>query len=168
MKDIDDTADRRTESECEAGIERRMELRILRLWWDARRDNEFPSLEALSEQEIDRQWPAIVLLAVPDGGGEPVFERIGEDYADDLGADLIGKAFSEAREGTVLRRLFGYYGEVLEDKVPVTVSGEITDKNGDEMRYRSIILPLGDNIETINFLLCAASFTKPESIGQQK
>src|SRR3989338_5134594 len=159
MKDTDDAVDRRTDSELEAGIERRMELRILRLWWDARRDDEFPSFEVISKQELDRQWPAIILLAVPDDGGEPVFERIGEDYAAGAGDALIGKPFSEAEEGTTIRRIFDYYGEVMEKKVPVTVSGEIPGENGDLLCYRSIILPLGNDIKTVNFLLCAASFS---------
>lgn len=157
-----DDADRRGASGRRSGIERRLTLRILRLWWSANPGDEIPSLEDISGQEMDADGPTIVLLAIPDDGGEPIYERIGENFTASQGGGLIGKPFTEAPPDSALRQTIDYYDEVLEKNAPVTLGNEIIDENGDTLMYRSIILPLSDNKEDVNYLLCAASWKKKE------
>ena len=161
MEDFDEENNRQTQAEKHEGIERRLALRILRLWWDARQDDEIPSLEDISRQEMENQWPAIVLLAVPGGADMPVFERIGEDFTKDMDEDLTGRPVGEAPQDSVLQNIIHYYAQVLEKKVPVSRGDEITDENGETLAFRSIILPLSDDGENINFLLAGGSFKKP-------
>jgi hypothetical protein len=55
-----------------------------------------------------------------------------------------------------------YFGEVLEKGTPISRGGEFTKDNGTLVLYRSILLPMSDDGETISGLLGGANCREVE------
>lgn len=143
--------------ESPTGMERRMVHRLLIHWRNAQQGEEIPSRQAVFQQDLGEIVPLTYTLRIPDGGGEPEFEQIGDSYSADLPEDLVGKPISEAPQGTLLSQAMRYHGQVLAKKVPITIGGDYTDPRGDTILYRSIILPLSGGGGKIDSLLGAAN-----------
>lgn len=131
--------------------------RLLRLWRQAQPEGALPTLEAVYDQGLDDIIPDSFVLRVADGGGDPVFGRIGASFAADAGAGLSGRPVSAAPAGSLLAVACGYYADVLKKKVPITIGDSFVDPAGRTVLYRSIVLPTSADGETVNYLLCAAN-----------
>jgi hypothetical protein len=136
---------------------RRMVHRLLAHWRDAQGEDGFPSLDAILERDLGGILPSIFVLRVSADAGEAAFERVGESFAGEVSSDLTGKPVSAVPKGTLLEQAVGIYDEVLARKVPITRGGEFTHFQGGTVLYRSIILPLSEGEDTIDFLLGAAN-----------
>lgn len=144
-------------AESPTGMERRMVHRLLVHWRNAQQGEEIPSLEAVFQQDLGEIVPFTYVLKIPDGGGEPEFEQIGDSYSEALPEDLVGKPVSKAPQGTLLSEAIRYHGQVLAKKVPITIGGDYSDPRGETILYRSIILPLSGEGRKVDSLLGAAN-----------
>ena len=144
------------------GIERRMVHRLLVHWRDAQGDGAFPTLDAVLKRDLGDIGPSIFVLRVADGEGEPAFERVGDFFADEVPSDLTGRPVSAVPAGTLLAQAVGRYRMVLSKKVPITAGGEFSHVQGGTVLYRSILLPLSEGGDTIEFLLGAANCRKKD------
>ncbi len=139
------------------GIERRMVHRLLVHWRDAQGDGAFPTLDAVLKRDLGDIAPSIFVLRVADGEGEPVFERVADSFAGEMPSDITGQPVSAVRAGTLLAQAVGGYRMALSKKVPITAGGEFSHVRGGTVFYRSILLPLSEGGDTIEFLLGAAN-----------
>lgn len=144
-------------AESPTGMERRMVHRLLVHWRNSRQEEKTPSLDDIFRQDLDDIVPLTYVLKVPDGGGEPEYERIGDSFSGELSEDLVGRPVSQTPEGTLLSQAVRYYDKVLGRKVPITLGGEFTHARGDTILYRSIILPVSGGSGTVDRLLGAAN-----------
>ncbi len=140
--------------------ERRLVHRILSYWRDLAPDGELPSLSSIQTAELSKLRPACFILDV--GGPSPVFPYVGEVHATHHGSDLTGRPIEAAGADTLLGCSVEYLDEVLSVKIPITYGGTFTGADGQPVPYRSILLPLSDDGETINGILGGANCGLPE------
>lgn len=140
------------------GFERRMVHRFLRHWREVQQEGGIPARDAILGRKLDPDIvEALVLLKVPDGDGDPVFERIGPALAGEVGGNLIGKPISAVPDGTLLKQGLHYFRRVVTKAIPITLGGEFVNSRGETILYRSFILPLSDGDGEINYLIAAAN-----------
>ncbi|MEE8394015.1 MAG: hypothetical protein V3R66_06690 [Rhodospirillales bacterium] len=149
-------------NESPTGLERRMVHRLLIHWREALGEEKtLPSLDDVMGRDLGDIAPLIYVLNLPEGG-EPEFASLGEAFSGSEYGDLAGKPLSAVPEGTLLKNALGYYKNILDKKVPITMGGDFTDSQGKTVFYRSIIVPLSGGGDEIGQLLGAANFKNKE------
>ncbi len=139
------------------GMERRMAHRLLVRWRDAQESDEIPSLDALFHMDLKEMLANIYVLKTPAPGEDPEFLQVGGAFAEEGGESLIGATTRAVDDATLLGQAMRYYKKILGKKVPITLGGEFTKADGTEILYRSIIVPLSDDGNSVNLLLGAAN-----------
>ncbi len=139
--------------------ERRLVHRILSYWRDLAPDGKLPSVSSVQAAGLSKLWPACFILDV--GGLTPVFSYLGEVHIAHHGSDLTGRSIEEAGADTLLGCSVEYLDEILSVKIPITYGGTFTGGDGQPVPYRSIMLPLSDDGETINAILGGANCGLP-------
>jgi hypothetical protein len=138
-------------------MERRLVLRLLSHWRTLLDDRRFPSFADLEPAVIPEIWANSFVLEVFDDGEEPVFRAVGDELSDYAGFPLVGRRPSELPSETLPAVSVAYIDEVLEKGVPISRGGQFYKDDGIKVLYRSIILPMSDDGETISGLLGAAN-----------
>ncbi len=139
------------------GMERRLVHRVLHHWRGAEEERGIPSLKSFLARDLGDMRPALFVLKVADDLEEPEVAHIGQSFLDEVSNDLVGKPISAVPDGTLLKQALAFYSRVVAKKVPITLGDEFVNARGQTILYRSIILPLSEDGEEINFLLCAAN-----------
>jgi hypothetical protein len=145
-----------------AGSERRLVLRLLAYWRDLQREQEYPSCAAIDPDKISDMWRNSFVLETVGNENDPLFRTFGDEIAGYCGVNLIGKHVSETPPNTLAAKAVEYFGEVLEKGTPISRGGEFTKDNGTLVLYRSILLPMSDDGETIGGLLGGANCREVE------
>ena len=140
-----------------SGIERRLSLRILAYWRDLRGDNAFPSVDDITPQDMGDMWPCCLILKVDGHANDPLITHCGDSFEKMGIPNVANKLLSAAPSPSLVANGFSYFGKVLEKRVPITFGGEFINKDNVRILYRSAILPLSRNNETIDHLLAAAN-----------
>ncbi len=139
------------------GMERRMAHRLLMRWRDAQKEDEIPSLDALFHMDLKEMLPNIYVLKTPDPGEDPEFLQVGDAFGEEGGDGLVGMTTAKVPDATLLGQAMRYYKKILGKKVPITLGGEFTKTDGAKILYRSIIVPLSDDGNSVNLMLGAAN-----------
>ena len=138
------------------GKERRLVLRLLNYWRDKGDGDKFPALADMDAVEIPDMWPFCFVVGVL-GDEEVRFTYVGDQVALDLPGLSPSTALSVLPEYSLVHHATAYVGQVLRRKVPVTKGGEFSAENGATIQFRSILLPLGEDGRTIDYLFGAAN-----------
>jgi hypothetical protein len=139
-------------------IERRLVMRLLRIWRDKAEPEDMPSRDRLTVDHVADSKPFCWTAAI-DGSGEARFEWIGDAYAIDKPERLIGQPLATAAEGTLIARASAYANNVVTWRVPMSFGGELKHRGGQILLFRSIILPLREAGSTdVTHLLGAANY----------
>jgi len=139
-------------------IERRLVMRLLRIWRDKADPEDMPSRDQLTVDDVAESKPFCWTAAV----GSPTearFDWIGDAYAIDKPQTLIGQKLSDAPEGTLIARASAYSHNVITWRVPMSFGGELKHRDGSVLLFRSIILPLRNaGSADVTHLLGAANY----------
>jgi hypothetical protein len=139
-------------------IERRLVMRLLRIWRDKADPEDMPSRERLTVEDIADSKPFCWTAAV-ESGTDARFDWIGDAYAIDKPQPLIGQKLTGAPEGTLIARASAYAHNVITWRVPMSFGGELKHRDGQVLLFRSIILPLRNaDSSDVTHLLGAANF----------
>ena len=141
----------------QGGRERRMVLRLLEFWRAAKGDASFPPAAKLDEGAMPELYPFCFLLDVRGNPADPTVVAAGRTISSYSDAPLKGLAVSRFEPDTLPYQAVTYLSEVLRKGVPISRGGSFTDKRGVTILFRSIILPVADDGETINGLIAAAN-----------
>lgn len=141
-------------------IERRLVMRLLRIWRDKSESDDMPLRENLDLDEIADSRPFCWAATVDPASKDVRFDWIGDAYAMDNPASLIGTKLADAPEGTLIARASAYADNVITWRVPMSFGGELKHRNGQVVLFRSIIVPLRgrDNGNNVGHLLGAANY----------
>ncbi len=148
--------------EVPQGIERRLVLHLLGYWRRLQQDQEFPSFDAIEPADIPDMWGHSFVLESIGNEKDPLFCVMGNEIADYCGGSLVGKCVSEAPPNTLVAMATGYIGDVLAKGAPISRGGEFIKPDGTKVLYRSILLPMSDDGETISGLFGAANCREEE------
>lgn len=139
-------------------IERRLVMRLLRIWRDKAEPEDMPSRERLTVDDIADSKP-FCWTATVESVTESRFDWIGDAYAIDKPETLIGQKLSAAPDGTLIARASAYAHNVITWRVPMSFGGELKHRDGSTLLFRSIILPLRDPASSdVTHLIGAANY----------
>lgn len=158
MEELPDGAERLLiGDELPMEMERRLVLRLLSYWRELCGEREFPSFAEVDPARIPDLWPHCFLLEIAGHTDNPVFRSIGAGLAEPAGLDLTDSHVSDVPDKTLAAAAVAYVQEVLISKVPISLGSKYLRPDGVRVQSRSILLPMSDDGETINFLLGAAN-----------
>ncbi len=140
-----------------SGSERRLVLRLLAYWRSLQEGEEFPPRSAINVTDIADLWKDAFILDTRESPDDPVFRFFGDALSHRCGETLIGRHISEVPPNCLASVAVEYAGVVLERRAPMSRGGEFTEADGIRTLYRSILLPLSDDGETITGILGAAN-----------
>lgn len=139
------------------GMERRMVLRLLAHWRGWRDGRTFPSFEDVEPAEISDIWENGFVLDLAGHADDPVFRLAGDSFVANSGSPLRNVRVSEVPENTLAGNSASYHREVIQKGVPISRGGEFLKPDGTTVLYRSVIVPMSDDGESISGLLGAAN-----------
>ena len=143
--------------EMPQGVERRLVLRLLGHWRNLSGNRQFPSFADFDPAEIPDIWKNSFVIELSEDNATPVFRAMGDALLEKSDASLVGQPVAHAPERTLPRVAVTYIDEVLAKAVPVSRGGEFVREDGTKVLYRSILLPMSDDGETISGILGAAT-----------
>ena len=136
--------------------ERRLNMRLMAFWWDKRADRRFPSAKDFDPQELSDVWTHCFTLQPQEPCEKSAFHHVGETIAAMSGIDGAEITVDAISENSLLDHATRNVGEVLTQQVPVISSGEFVNEKGETVMYRSILLPLSQDQDTIDCVVGGA------------
>jgi len=142
--------------------ERRMVGQALALWERLRGGRSFPSRADCHDVATGEIEPNTFLIAVSENEDEDEVVGCGTALRDALGCDPTGQKVGKVLPSATERGLT-FWRVAAELKKPIADIGSFTNAKGEEVLYRSVLLPLSDDQERVNYLLGAFSFRRAAS-----
>ncbi len=136
------------------GIERRLVYRIMRYWQKQSQGRPYPSLSDIDATAIADMWPSCFVLETGASAEAPYFHYLGSSLAKYSGVFLGGENDWSL---TLLDKATERFQDAVQHRQPVMLEDEVVRYDGTELLFRSILLPLSDDGENINYLLGAAN-----------
>ncbi len=137
--------------------ERRVVGRMLARWDDLCRGRAFPSRADLERAGAGELESNLFLIAVGDEEVDDEVIASGSEFRDALSVDPVGRRVIDIMPSATEKGL-SFCRTAATLKKPIVDVGNFTNLRGEEILYRSIILPLSDDQETINYLVGAFSY----------
>lgn len=139
--------------------ERRMVGQALALWEKLRGGRLFPSRSDCLDVAAREIEPNTFLIAVSANEDDDEVVGCGTALRDALGCDPTGQKVGKILPSATERGLT-FWRVAAELKKPIADIGSFTNAKGEEVLYRSVLLPLSDDQERVNYLLGAFSFRR--------
>jgi len=143
--------------EMPQGMERRMVLCLLAHWRDMCGARAFPSFADFDPSVIPDIWDSAFVIDLSEHPDDPVFRLAGDGFTAATGSSLRNVRVAEVPENSLAGMSASFHREVVEKAVPISRGGEFVKPDGSTVLYRSVILPMSDDGETISGLLGAAN-----------
>ncbi|QGR02708.1 PAS domain-containing protein [Ehrlichia ruminantium] len=131
-------------------VSERRAIKILFSYWnELRADKAFPSIEEIDPEEITDIWPYCFIIEVRENSEEKYHcTYIGEAAKDLYKSDI--KVYAESQNiklffPQVIENLFDYLESVLENQEPIIDESETEGADGNYIKIRECLLPLGNN-----------------------
>jgi hypothetical protein len=136
--------------------EKRLVLRVLGGWKELVGDRGIPLRGAINPAAFGGDWMSCFLIDMALGVGGARFEYVGALLDVPGWSPAVGRAVSDCPPDTLLSLATNYLPRVLDKRVPISLGGPGRN-NGKAILYRSILLPLSRDGDTIVALLGAAN-----------
>lgn len=147
--------------ELPKGAERRLVLRLLNYWCDLLKDEQdfrlFPSFADIDPTAIHDIWQHCFALDLHGHESGPVFRAVGAEFNEYFDGNLANKPISQLDPASLTALSSHYYFEVLDKSAPISRGGRIDVPDGPQILYRSILLPMSDDGDSISGFLGAAN-----------
>jgi hypothetical protein len=141
------------------GIERRACSRALQWWRELAASRHAPSRGAIDAAAGGEFEPNLFILRCARDAADNVFEHAGMALRSALGRDPTGLALAAAWPGALLERAIFLQQSCAELLTPIDEAGRWT-LAGEDIVYRSVIMPLCDDRRLATHLLGAFSFRR--------
>lgn len=140
------------------GHEKRGTFRLLSYWSTMKGDREFPKLEELSVQVLEDMWHLCFVIEIRDPIEESVFQYFGPELATVFNTNHGGEPVKQAFEDDwILENTVGFFPKIIKERQPITESSEFF-LEGDEVRYRSLIVPLSSDGKKIDYVMGTTNY----------
>jgi hypothetical protein len=110
-----------------------------------------PAVADVNGAEMSDMWDYCFLLDLSDGARR--FTHFGAWQSEFYGKDMTGAALADLTKDTLAERSASYIQEVLNRRVPITYGAEAVEPGGRKILYRSILMPLSEDGNTITGIL---------------
>jgi len=145
------------EQEMPPGIERRLVLRLLGHWRGLCGDRKLPALSDIDPTAIPDIWPHSFLIEIDETNGSHVFRAVGDQIDSYSEGTLLGKRVTDVPADALPGIALAYIDEVLRKRVPISRGGVFSRPDGTRVLYRSVLLPTGEDENSIAGILGAAN-----------
>ena len=137
-------------------LEKRLVLRMLDLWRQARKDEPLPRASAITVADVGADAENVYVIDVLDPAG-PRFTYVGAALQVAGCPPEPGSLVAECPGETVLTLTSRHWRETVERHVPVTRGG-IGRHGSHSVLYRSIMMPLADESGRVSTLIGAVNW----------
>ena len=128
--------------------------RLYEYWLEKKGDRVAPSRADISPADIVEVLPWIYLIEIV---GERLRIRLaGTAVTAEYGSGLTGKYLDEIGLGRAQAPALAEYEKATREIVPVASAWKYTNKEGRELDYERVILPLSADGKTVNMFICGA------------
>jgi hypothetical protein len=146
--------------------ERRLIMRFYRLWAARAAGRSYPALVDLSREDLLPFKDHTILIDLQEGYDNPKLRVIGSHIAAQLETSLLGAAPDAAPRGSILSRVTDHYLEVLANKAPVAFEAEFKLREGWEILYRAILVPLSRHDDRVEFVMGVINWKRADAPAQ--
>ncbi len=163
------SADRKgqhAKSEEVAGSERRDIAFALQYWEELRGERSFPASADVDPDRLRQLWPFVFIVSLADGidgaaftyGGEEIARFCGRNPAGGAGEIPSGMGAADCFPAPVWDRMKYLFEAAVNEKRPLGASDSFTMGDGNEVIYRSVVMPLSDGDSEAGDLLGVIKF----------
>ncbi len=142
--------------------DQRASATLLHYWMQQRRGMYLPTLQDINLRAISALWTKAFLIDVSQSRPESFrFEYFGDDLVRIFGRDVCDEPVELSLKALpILGGTIGYYQRVFERHTPVAETGhfQLDTHPGQEVRYRSVILPLASSHGKLEYLLGTTNY----------
>ena len=132
--------------------ERRMQVRAYNHWASLLGERNFPSIEELEPENLPDFGPFSVLLDFSTGIEDPAVQYLGNQLAEECGAEGAITKLSDVPSRSLLSRITDHYLQILANQAPIGFEAEFINQRGVTIMYRGILLPFSSDNDTIDFI----------------
>ena len=125
------------------------------LWLRAKGDAPMPPRSALGVARLGELTPFVYMIDILDGGADYQIRFMGSHIVQSLGQDFTGYRFSEHTDDKGSWRV-AVYRKVYKSQMPFISQVSLGDFDRGHVLTESVILPLADESDDFNRLICAA------------
>ncbi len=141
------------------GSERRANNRTLEYWKRLAGERRFPTREQITAESAGDLWDHLFIVQITPDPTQYRFVFAGSVLAAALGGDPTDQTLAKVLPGGLGTRTLFFLQAAVGLKGPVTDDvGTWTRADGSEILYRSILLPLSQDDQTVDYLLGSFSF----------
>lgn len=143
-----------------SGLERRLVLRLLSYWRELCGERCYPSFADVDPAAIHDMWDSAFVIEVVGHEQDPVIRHAGAEFVASSPVPLNGVRLSAVPSDTLARHALSYVQAVIAKGVPISRGGEFVRQTANgpiRVLYRSILMPMSDDGESISGLLGAAN-----------
>ena len=138
-------------------IENRLVGKALKFWENARQGDGLPSASALDAEDCPFGDTESLVIEVGPNEAEDRVVSAGEKISAALGRDPTGLAVLDTLPSATEMGL-SFCRASIDLKKPMADVGRFFNRKGEEILYRSILLPLSDDGTTVNRVVSAFSY----------
>lgn len=138
-------------------MERRLVLWLLTHWRAICDERDHSSFAEVNPAAMPDMWGSCFALEVIGHEEDPVFRAVGDEIITYVPSPLIGTPVSAWNSDTLIGVAVSHARDVLRKGVPMSHGNEFMKIDVTRVFYRSILLPMSDDGETISGLLAAAN-----------
>ncbi len=123
----------------------RINEKLLAYWASLKQGRLYPDEQDFDTNQLGDVWISCFLVQVEAADSEPTFNYayVGKELIDAYGDDLTGHEICETLAYPANETMIVRLKEVLKEEHPVIDENSFTNASGEEVRYRSCMLPLG-------------------------
>lgn len=144
--------------------ERRMQVRAYNHWLAALQDGELPAIEELRPERLDDLGPSGVLVDFTLGLSRPAIIFLGDKLAAECGEDREIFGLGDVPERSLLSRLTEHCLDVVANRAPIGFDAEFVNRQGQQILYRSMLMPYSSDGWTIDFVFGVISWKEGDSL----
>lgn len=141
------------------GSDKRVTVQLRKYWDFLKEERAFPAESEINQRELANIWANCFIVKADNSCKTEDYEYkyLGENIVKAYGADITGLKINSLAAPEA-PHLAEKYENVLALKRPVLDEGEITLSKTSVIKYRQILLPLGDDGININAILGGMSY----------
>jgi hypothetical protein len=132
--------------------ERRMQVRAYNHWASLLAERNFPSIEDLDPDALPDFGPYSVLLDFTGGIDNPAVQFLGDELAQECGANGLIRTLDDVPSRSLLSRITDHYMQILANQAPIGFEAEFVNQRDATILYRGILLPFSSDDDTIDFI----------------
>ena len=131
--------------------------RLTHFWESLKRGRTYPPMSSFDPRRLPIRWDHCFLLAIVENETDPPFDYVGEYLREECGCDLTNLPVSKVPAETLLEKSAHPFAMALAKRGPYIIEGDFRHMRGVKILHRSILLPLGNDQQTIDYLFGGVS-----------